>query len=146
MNSESRPPPIRIAAALVIDADNKLLLVRKRDTTAFMQPGGKIEPGEVPVEALRRELCEELGLVVPEGLPTYLGRFSALAAHEPGRIVEAEVFRIATDSVPIPAAEIEEAVWVDVEAAQRLDLAPLTRDHLLPLVPRRRIASQPGLL
>jgi len=43
---------IRIAAALLTDARGRLLLVRKRGTAWFMQPGGKIEPGEQPFDAL----------------------------------------------------------------------------------------------
>lgn len=39
-------PTIRIAAAVITDDAGRYLLVRKRDTTAFMQAGGKIEPGE----------------------------------------------------------------------------------------------------
>ncbi|WP_439615125.1 NUDIX hydrolase [Shinella sp.] len=53
---------IRIAAALVLRENGETLLVRKRGTGAFMQPGGKIEPGETPKAALARELREEIGL------------------------------------------------------------------------------------
>lgn len=35
----------RIAAACLLDAQGRLLLVRKRGTRAFMLPGGKHEPG-----------------------------------------------------------------------------------------------------
>ena len=38
--------PIRIVAALIRDAAGRVLLVRKRGTTTFMQPGGKREVGE----------------------------------------------------------------------------------------------------
>jgi len=37
---------IRIAAALLIEPNGQTLLVRKRGTQAFMQPGGKIDAGE----------------------------------------------------------------------------------------------------
>ena len=39
---------IRIAAALMSRSDGRVLLVRKRATESFMQPGGKIEAGEHP--------------------------------------------------------------------------------------------------
>ena len=102
------PPTIRIAAALLVDG-GRLLLVRKRGTTAFMQPGGKIDPGEDSIDALRRELHEELGLVVLRSAPVPLGKFSAPAANEPGHTVEAEIFIVETAETMQPAAEIEEA-------------------------------------
>jgi len=49
---------IRIAAALLIGGDGHTLLVRKRGTQAFMQPGGKIDAGEQPAEALARVMFE----------------------------------------------------------------------------------------
>ncbi len=124
---------IRIAAALLIDPHGQTLLVRKRGTRAFMQPGGKIEADEAPVAALARELFEELGLRIDPEQAGYLGNFSAPAANEPGFEVVCELFRVDTDAAVWPAAEIEEAVWVDAEAAQKLELAPLTRDLILPL-------------
>ena len=60
---------ITIAAALLIAPDGKTLLVRKRGTQAFMQPGGKIEPGEAAAMALARELKEELGLSLIRNRP-----------------------------------------------------------------------------
>ena len=47
---------LTIAAVCLLDNDGRLLLVRKRDTHAFMLPGGKLEAGESPREALHREL------------------------------------------------------------------------------------------
>lgn len=128
------PPIIAIAAALLCRTDNRTLLVRKRGTTAFMQPGGKIEPGEEPIRALQRELDEELGLVIQPGEATFLGCFTAPAANEPGCLVEAHVFRVDITGDVHPAAEIEEAIWVLPASTDELDLAPLTRNHLLPLL------------
>jgi len=133
MTSPADLPPIRIAAALVTGRDGRVLLVRKRGTAVFMQPGGKIEPGEAPVDALRRELLEELGLVVSPSSPVPIGRFSAVAANEPRRTIDADVFRLPVVQTPEPRAEIEEAVWVTLAEADRLNLAPLTRDRVLPM-------------
>jgi 8-oxo-dGTP pyrophosphatase MutT (NUDIX family) len=131
-----RQTAIRIAAALIRRADGRTLLVRKRNTQAFMQPGGKIEVFEQPAIALCRELSEELSLdLVPEQL-TYLGRFAAPAAHEPGRLVDAEVFSVDISRSVEPAAEIEEILWVDPDKVGGLELAPLTRDKILPLCAR----------
>jgi 8-oxo-dGTP pyrophosphatase MutT (NUDIX family) len=123
---------IRIAAALVLNPQGQTLLVRKRGTTAFMQPGGKIEAHELPVHALARELEEELGLQIDPAQAAFLGQFSAPAANEPGFVVQAQIFQLTIDTGVIPAAEIEEVIWVDPATDPAVDLAPLTRDLILP--------------
>ncbi|CAD0260777.1 NUDIX domain-containing protein [Pseudomonas veronii] len=126
------PTTIRIAAALLIGGDGQTLLVRKRGTQAFMQPGGKIDAGEQPVEALARELHEELNLHIEPSQAVYLGRFSAPAANEPGFTVQAELFQVRIDVPVTPAAEIEEVRWIDPAGDGGLHLAPLTRELILP--------------
>ncbi|WP_192562265.1 NUDIX hydrolase [Pseudomonas gozinkensis] len=123
---------IRIAAALLLNPDGQTLLVRKRGTTAFMQPGGKIEAHELPVHALARELEEELGLVIDPAQASFLGQFSAPAANEPGFVVQAEIFQLTIDAEVSPAAEIEEVIWIDPATDGDVILAPLTRDLILP--------------
>ena len=118
---------------MILDDTERLLLVRKAGTTAFMQPGGKPEPGETPAQTLSRELEEELGLVVPPSDLRLLGEFSAAAANEPGFVVVADVFGadIGTQT-PVVAAEIEELRWVSRADAATLEVAPLAREHFLP--------------
>ncbi|EKG36199.1 mutT/nudix family protein [Pseudomonas syringae pv. avellanae str. ISPaVe013] len=131
---------IRIAAALLIGADGRTLLVRKRGTQAFMQPGGKIEPGEPAPQALARELEEELGLIVNPAQAVFLGEFTAPAANEPGFEVNCQLYEVRTDAQAVPAAEIEEVLWVDAHSHAGLQLAPLTRDLILPLYLKRQAA------
>jgi 8-oxo-dGTP diphosphatase len=126
--------PIRIVAAVIRDARGRVLLVRKRDTTKFMQPGGKLEGGEDRLPALARELGEELGCACDVASARFLGDFVAPSANEPGQTVEAAVFAVHISGTPTARAEIDEIVWFDVTQREPLDLAPLTRDCVLPLV------------
>ena len=59
-----------VVAAVVVEGNKVLLTQRKRGTHlagAWEFPGGKVEPGEDPRAALRRELDEELGIDVSVG-------------------------------------------------------------------------------
>ena len=54
-----------VAAALILRGDEVLICQRKAGSPMGLKwefPGGKIEPGESPEQALRRELDEELGI------------------------------------------------------------------------------------
>ena len=130
---------LRIVAALLVDPAGRALLVRKRGTERFMQPGGKPEPGETGAEALARDLEEELGLVVSPGELRSFGRFSATAANEPDTVLDAEVFDapVVTGRVAV-ASEIEELIWLDPAEPGGVPLAPLSSELLLPLLAARR--------
>jgi 8-oxo-dGTP pyrophosphatase MutT (NUDIX family) len=64
--------PLRIRAAvraLVLDPQDRVLLVRfefPTTGTRWALPGGGLEPGESDLDALHRELAEEVGLTNPE--------------------------------------------------------------------------------
>ena len=124
---------IHVVAALIRDQAGRVLLVRKRGTAAFMQPGGKRDAGEDDVTALAREIDEELGCRMVSGSARPLGEFEAVAANEPGRRVKAAVYGIDVNGEIAPQAEIDEMIWVDPLAPPNIVLAPLTRDHVLPL-------------
>ena len=124
---------ISVVAALIRDENGRVLLVRKRGTTAFMQPGGKRDPGESDIAALAREVVEELGCHIAESSARPLGVFECAAANELDYKVRAAVYAVDVAGPVIPRAEIDQVVWVDPRALPDLPLAPLTRDHVLPL-------------
>jgi 8-oxo-dGTP pyrophosphatase MutT (NUDIX family) len=127
-------PEVRVSAAVVLDDSGRALLVRKRGTSTFMQPGGKPEPGETPAATLVRELAEETGLEVDEVALRWLGTFRADAANEPGDTVVAEVFAVTAETGgAVARAEIAELRWISESEASALPLAPLSLE-VLPLV------------
>lgn len=63
-------PILLVAAAALVDADNRVLICKRPEGKQFAGlwefPGGKVDAGETPEAALRRELTEELGIEVCE--------------------------------------------------------------------------------
>src|SRR3954463_7903699 len=64
------PPLMLVVAVALVDPDGRVLLAQRPEGKAMAGlwefPGGKIEAGERPEDALIRELREELGIAVKE--------------------------------------------------------------------------------
>lgn len=64
---------VPVAAAVLLAPDGRFLLARRPEGRAYAGwwefPGGKVEPGERPEQALVRELAEELGVEVTTAYP-----------------------------------------------------------------------------
>jgi 8-oxo-dGTP diphosphatase len=126
---------IRIVAGMICDDQGRVLLVRKRGAEVFQQPGGKRDAGDQDdLHTLARELKEELGCTMQRDGARLLGSFRALAANEPGCIVEAVVYEVRASGPFTAGAEIETLQWVDPAQPSDLPIAALSREQLLPLM------------
>ncbi|UNM95406.1 NUDIX domain-containing protein [Ignatzschineria rhizosphaerae] len=123
-----------LAAGIIVDPKGRLLVVRKKNTQKYMLPGGKIDAGETPIEALMRELQEEVGLTIPPMLAHFIKEYDAPAANEPGYFIRSNLFFILLpELVEISAAsEIAEAIWITPKEIPNYDFAPLMTSFVIP--------------
>ena len=58
----SRPTPLTVGDAAVIDTSGHILLMQRTDDQKWAMPGGALEVGETPAAGVVREVLEETGL------------------------------------------------------------------------------------
>lgn len=140
----SPPAPRRrvlVAAGLVV-AEGRVLLTRRRADQPhpgkWELPGGKIEPGESPTDALARELREEIAAQVVVG-PVWDVLFHPYPAFDLIMIVYA--CRLPPSETP-QCRQVEKLAWVGRKDLQNYDI--LQADA--PLIARlqREGAPDPG--
>ena len=120
---------ITIAAAIILNEQNQILLVRKKDTDFFMHVGGKLEPNELPEAALSREVLEETGCEME--ILSYIGKYETVATNELNHSLVSYLYQVKLKSQPQVQAELAEMQWVDLNHPD-LPLAPLTQDISIP--------------
>ncbi|MBX9470491.1 NUDIX hydrolase [Microcella sp.] len=138
-------PVIRVSAVLAVDDAGRLLVVRKRGTQVWMQPGGKPEPGETPAETLARELHEELGVHLDSVDLESLGTFTTAAANEARTTLVADVFRATIEHPVVADAEIDAVMWMHPDEFAHHQMAPLITQHMRALMPGGEDDAQPLL-
>ncbi|KAA6431560.1 NUDIX domain-containing protein [Dyadobacter flavalbus] len=112
--------------------DKKILAARSKGRDIYYIPGGKREPGETDSEALVREIKEELTLKLDPASVRFYGEFRAQAHGQPeGIMVNMRCYTASGNGEMVPAAEIEEVVWLSWSDREKVsDVARLVLDDL----------------
>jgi 8-oxo-dGTP pyrophosphatase MutT (NUDIX family) len=150
MVDDAAPPRRqRVAAYALLTRDGEVLLTRMSSRTGiegrWTLPGGGVDHGEDPRDALRREIYEETGLTAEPGrvLDVHATHFTGPRSdglvedyHGIHLIFEAEldeVSRHAEPRVVEVGGSTEHAEWVPLQRARELDLLSAAQ-HALSLL------------
>lgn len=128
MMKQSKKPPLAVCAA-VIEEEGKILLTERpadKQQGGFWEfPGGKIEPGESPQQALKRELREELGIEINVG-PV----LETVYHHYDWGSVLIIAFRCQRLSGEISHLEVSDHAWIEPKQFSTYPILPADRPIL----------------
>ena len=123
-NAPKTTMPAHLGANAIITKGDKLLLERRRDSDTWGLVGGGVKKYEEPVDAMAREVWEELGLRISKD------RFRKLAVYgEPGRIAAYQDGSIWRMVIVVFALELPEDVTLRISHESR-ELRWFSREEL----------------
>lgn len=106
--------PAHLGVNAIITWNGKLLLERRRDSGTWGLVGGGVKHSETELQAICREVYEELGLRIPKE------RFQKLAVYgEPGRIAAFRDGSIWRMVIVVYALELKEAPKLRISAESK---------------------------
>jgi len=123
---------VEVAAAVMLRADGAFLLGRRPPGSVYAGywefPGGKVEAGETPKQALVRELQEELGIVVNLAYPWIVREFDYEHAH-----VRLHFFRVVDWSEEVRDLQHDALAWQHAGTAGVAPMLPANAPVLAAL-------------
>ncbi|MEO0996641.1 MAG: 8-oxo-dGTP diphosphatase MutT [Pseudomonadota bacterium] len=115
---------VQVAAGILLDDADKVLIAERLPGAAhgagyWEFPGGKVEPGETALAALRRELAEELRIAIGPAEP-----FMQLSHRYPERHVAIDFWLIRRWDGDVRPCDGQRLAWVDLDGLERARLLP----------------------
>ncbi|SEA68523.1 8-oxo-dGTP diphosphatase [Thiothrix caldifontis] len=114
---------LHVVAAVIRDATGNILLAQrpanKHQGGKWEFPGGKVESGETPQQALSREVHEELGISVEDAAPLIKVRYVY-----PERAVLLDVWEVTAFSGEAHGREGQPVAWFHVDQLSALEFPP----------------------
>lgn len=123
MSASPAPDLVEVAAAVIERSDGRFLMASRPPGKVYAGwwefPGGKVEAGETPRQALERELHEELGIRVAEAWPWVNRRYVYPHAH-----VMLHFFRVTGWQGEPHPHEGQTLAWTQAEAPELAPILP----------------------
>jgi 8-oxo-dGTP diphosphatase len=120
------------ASGIIIVA-RKVLVERSAGKEYFIHPGGKIEAGETPKQAVIRELKEEFSIDVDEKDLEEFDHNTAPAANSPEVDVHMDVFLVKKWHGEIkPDREVQEMRWLTSDVPKDIKIGSIMEHETIP--------------
>lgn len=120
-------------AAGIIIKNRKVLIERSYGKDFYISPGGKIEKGETPEQALIRELKEECSIDVVEADLEFFGDYEAQAINHPDQIMHMKAYMVKKWTGEIKkGAEVKELAWVNSQTMSDYPIGTVLSKEQIP--------------
>ncbi|SDM29929.1 NUDIX hydrolase [Allokutzneria albata] len=104
--------------------EGRILCARSYGKDLFYVPGGKRDAGETDLQALVREIAEELAVAIAPETARHVGTFEAQAdGKSDGVVVRVTCYTAEHTGIPAPTSEIEEIRWLGYADRDRMSTA-----------------------
>lgn len=125
-------PKIQVAAGIIRNEFKQIFLTQRLEGQDFAQslefPGGKVDAGETPEQALARELEEEIGIHILSAFP-----YEHFSFEYPTKTIEF-FFYLIEEWVGEPfGREGQEGFWIDQAELQENQFPPANKDLIWKL-------------